>query len=78
MGELCRHNFEIREESKGKEKDRRDEKGKGTEKGGEAWGNHQTPGELVWSPKSNKSKDCNQKKGSQVSQYGSLDVPLGT
>ena len=34
MGELCRHNFEIKEESKGKEKDRRDEKGKGTEKGG--------------------------------------------
>ena len=69
MGELCRHNFEIREESKGKEKDRRDEKGKGTEKGGEAWGNHQTLGEPVWltrskvdPPKSDKSKDCNQKK----------------
>ena len=25
-----------------------DEKGKGTEKGGEAWGNHQTLGEPVW------------------------------
>ena len=33
MGELCRHSFEIKEESKGKEKDTRDEKGKGTEKG---------------------------------------------
>ena len=72
MGELRRHNFEIKEESKGKEKDRRDEKGKGTEKGEEAWGNHQTLGEPVWltrskvdPPKSDKSKDCNQKKGVQ-------------
>ena len=80
MGEL--HNFEIKEESKGKEKDRRDEKGKGTEKGGEAWGNHQTLGEPVWltrskvdPPKSDKSKDCNQKKRSST---GSLDVPLVT
>ena len=43
-----RHSFAIEEQSKGEEKDRRDEKGKGTEKRGSARGTHQTLGEPVW------------------------------
>ena len=56
MGELRRHSFESREESKGEEKDRRDER----EKEGMAWGTHQTLGEPVWLTR---SKVVNPQKG---------------
>ena len=67
--------IEIKEESKEKNNDRRDEKGKETKGEGQAWGTHQTLGEPVWLTRSKvvnpqKGDKNKEKKGGQVSQYG--------